>query len=181
VNQALNRPVHGRLALTERFLTAIVSNSFGALITLALNGYGHDAVRIARGMYEAAVNATFLEQHPEEIDDYLDFFWVKQKRLSDYLQANPPSGFSLVHVERIAEIDAEFDRVANRFKNRQGRLRNSWSAKSIRVRAEKVGLGELYPTFYGYATGIHHGDVSGLVSQSAKDDRTPIVSGHQET
>jgi hypothetical protein len=57
---------------------------------LALNGYGHDAMRIARGMYEAAVNATYLKLHPDEIDDYVDYHWVIQKKLYDYMQRYDP-------------------------------------------------------------------------------------------
>jgi hypothetical protein len=86
----LAKPVTGQLAIGQRFLAAIAANSFAALITLALNGYGHDAMRIARGMYEAAVNATYLKLHPDEIDDYVDYHWVIQKKLYDYMQRYDP-------------------------------------------------------------------------------------------
>jgi hypothetical protein len=60
VNTILAKPVGGQLQRIFHYMTAIASNSLGSLITLALNGYGHDAVRIARGMFETAVNAAYL-------------------------------------------------------------------------------------------------------------------------
>lgn len=169
VNKFLQPPVRGSLAIVEYFLVAIAANSFGSLITLVLNGYGLDAVRIARGMYEAAVNAGYLKLHPTELDDYIDFHWIRQKKFYDYLRQKRPSDLARIPAKTISETHAEFARVAPRFQNRNGRLRDSWCKKNLRTRAEEVGLGELYPTFYTYASGIHHGDISGLVAQSAKN------------
>jgi len=169
VKSFLQRPVKGPLATLEYFLTAIVANSLGALITLALNGYGHDAVRVARGMYEAAVNATYLKLHPTEVDDYVEFHWVRQKKLLDYFQRYSPSDLSRIPAKSIAEINAEFTRVAPLFQDSRGKPRGSWCKKDLRARAEEVGLGEFHPTFYAYASGIHHGDIDGLIAQSANN------------
>ena len=169
LNKFLQQSVKGPLPFVEYFLTAIVANSFGALITLALNGYGHDAVRVARGMYEAAVNAAYLKLHPTEVDDYIDFHWVRQKKLHDYFLQYSPSDLSRIPAERIAEMNAELAKVAHRFQDSRGRFRNSWCKKDLRARAEEAGFGQLYPTFYAQASGIHHGDIGGLIAQSAKD------------
>jgi hypothetical protein len=168
-NRFLQQTVEGPLGLVEHCLTAIVANSFGALITLALNGYGHDAVRIARGMFEAAVNAAYLKLHPAEVEDYIDFLRIRQKKLYDYSQRYSPSDLLRIPAETIAEMKAEFAKVAHRFQDSRGKLRNSWCRKDLRARAEEVRLGEFYPTFYAHASGIHHGDIGGLLAQSARD------------
>jgi hypothetical protein len=46
--------------------------------------------------------------------------------------------------------------------------RNSRCRKDLRARAEEVGFWQLYPTFYRSASGIHHGDISGVISQIAR-------------
>lgn len=169
VNQILNMPVKGQIGIVMRSFTAIVSNSFGALITLALNGYGYDAVRIARGMYEVAVTALYLKLHPDEIDDYLDYHWVRQKSLYNYMVQHDPANLARLKPAGVAEMDTELGKVAHRFQNKYGKFRGSWCHKDLRTRAQEVGLGELYPTFYSYASAIHHGDIGGLSAQSVKE------------
>src|ERR1035441_6520508 len=62
-------------------------------------------------------------------------------------------------------MDAEYAKVVSRFTGPKGKVRNDWCAKNLRQRSEDVGMGMFYPTFYGYASSIHHGDISGLAAQ----------------
>ena len=49
---------------------AAAANSYGALLTLVLNGYGQDAMKIARSIYETELNGFWLKNHPEDLDDF---------------------------------------------------------------------------------------------------------------
>ena len=169
VNGVIRRPLKGRLQTVLGFMTGIVSNSFGALITLSMNGYGHDALRISRGMFEISVNAAYLQRHPDEVDDFLDYHWVDQKKRLEYMEQHYPEGLRRLPANAIAEANAEYARVVPRFAGKSGRPRGSWSKKSVRDRAEEVGLGEFYPTFYAHASGVHHCDFAGLAAQAVKD------------
>jgi hypothetical protein len=164
------KPANAKLAKVEHFIAGIVANSLGALTTLVLNGYGHDAMRIAREMYEASVNAAYLIRHPDTVEDYLDFAWVTQQKRLDYLREHLPSSLARISIESAKEIEARFLAVRGRFSDRRGRLRNSWTPKSLRDRANDVGLGDLYRTFYEHASGIHHADICGLTSQATKGE-----------
>ncbi len=165
VNEILERPVSDQLPRILHYMMAIISNSLGSLITLALNGYGYDAVRIARGMFETSVNASYLAKHPPEVENYLDYYWIKQRKFLDYVRRDSPQLVRQLTQSDIDEIDREFAKVAPKFKDQRGRVRREWCAKNLRERAEAVGMGELYPTFYALASSIHHGDFSGLASQ----------------
>jgi hypothetical protein len=180
VNQVLAKPIGGKLPRVLHHMTAVISNSFGSLIALALNGYGHDGVRIARGMFETSVNAAYLSKDPTEIEDYLDYHWIRQKRLMDYMQKDDPALFKQLEQRVIDEINSEYAKVAPRFKTSQGKVRKEWCSKTLRDRAELVGMGKLYPTFYGYASSIHHGDFAGLAAQiSTGNFRTEIAPSFQ--
>ena len=109
------------------FMTGIVSNSFGALITLSMNGYGHDALRISRGMFEISVNAAYLQRHPDEVDDFLDYHWVDQKKRLEYMEQHYPEGLKRLPANTIAEANAEYAKVLPRFAGKSGRPRGSWS------------------------------------------------------
>jgi hypothetical protein len=165
VNTVLAKPIGGQLPRVLHYMTAIISNSLGSLITLALNGYGHDAVRISRGMFETSVNAAYLAKYPTEVEDYLNYHWIRQRRYLDYMCTDDPALFQQLKQSEIDEMDAEYAKVVSRFTGPKGKVRNDWCAKNLRQRSEDVGMGMFYPTFYGYASSIHHGDISGLAAQ----------------
>jgi hypothetical protein len=47
--------------------------SFSEITTLVGNGLGQGAIKIARSMLEIVINAEFLRQFPEHVDDYIDY------------------------------------------------------------------------------------------------------------
>jgi hypothetical protein len=105
-------------------MAGMVSNSFGALITLTLNGYGHDALRISRGMFEISVNAAYLQRHPEEVDDFLDYHWVNQRKRLDYMKQHDPEALRRLPAESISAVNTEYARVLARFADKVGKPRN---------------------------------------------------------
>ena len=185
-NGMFEKPVSSPFHEVVRSIAQNVMNSFGALITLVLNGYGSDAMKIARGMFEGAVNVGYLKQYPKKFNDYYDFYWIRQKKLLDYTRKFNPDGLRHVPSKDIEEIESKYSEVAGRFRNR-----NSWSGLRIKEMAEKVGLGRLYPTFYSFASSMHHVDISGLslqieketwdvaVAPSKKHLDNALLSGHQ--
>src|SRR5439155_18069352 len=71
-----------------RHLAKNAMNSLGATATLCLNGYGHDSLKLARSTYEAYLNAAYLEKHPDQLDDYIDFYHILIKQQLDHLEEN---------------------------------------------------------------------------------------------
>jgi hypothetical protein len=165
VNDILKEPVSDQLPRLLHYMTAIISNSLGSLITLSLNGYGHDAIRISRGMFEISVNGAYLAKNPTEVEDFVDYHWINQRKLLDYMREDDPALFRQLKQSDIDDIDQEYAKVAPRFFNKKGDVRSGWCARNLRQRAEAVGMGRFYPTFYAFASSIHHGDFTGLASQ----------------
>lgn len=52
-------------------------------MTLVLNGYGMDAMKVARSIYETDLNIFWLKNHPEDLADFLDYNIIHQKQLYD--------------------------------------------------------------------------------------------------
>ncbi len=168
-NEIFIKPVSEPLHKVLRYIAKIVSNSLGALITLVLNGYGNDAMKVARGMFEGAVIAGYLRQNPERLGDYLNWHWVRQKRLYEYMKKYDPELLQRVSPEKVKEMERQFEAVRGRFTNRHGKFRNSWSEKPLRQMAEAVGMGQLYPTFYSFASSMHHLDIGALSAQAEEE------------
>ena len=92
------------------------------------------------------------------------------------------------HAAEAAAITAEFCKVKHRYTNKRGRLRGSWSVKSIAQRAADVGMEQHYETFYDWASSMNHGDVSGMAAQAEGIDvdvapsfkwlNTALITGH---
>jgi hypothetical protein len=62
-------------------VTAAAANTHGAILTLVLNGYGHDAMKLARSLFEIELNILRLKAHPDEISDFVDYSIIQQKQL----------------------------------------------------------------------------------------------------
>ena len=80
VSDILQSPIEGKLLQVVGRMVAATVNSYGALLTLVLNGYGQDAMKIARSLYEAELNILWLKNHPEDLADFLDYHLIQQKR-----------------------------------------------------------------------------------------------------
>ncbi len=122
---------------------------------------------------------------------YIDYYWVERKRLIDYMKVDDPKLFAKLEKKFLDEIDTEYAKVAPKFTNSKGKVRKEWCTESLRARAEAAGLGKFYPTFYGFASSIHHGDFVGMSAQisggqfkpelapSFQAIRDALIMGHQ--
>lgn len=169
-NEAFSHPLTEPLHKVSRHIAKTVWNSFGALMVLALNGYGPDAMKIARGMFEASVTLGYLHLHPEQLDDYIDFHAVIRKRFHDYMKQSAPEQLKRYSHDVVREIEADFARVAPRFRTKSGGLRTSWAKKSFREMAREVGQEALYVNFYKFASSMHHSDMSGMIAQTLRTE-----------
>src|ERR1700677_1417359 len=81
--EMIRKPVQGPLFQIVGRMAAAAANTHGALLTLVLNGYGHDAMKLARSLFEIELNIVRPKAHPEEIDDFVDYSLIQQKQLYD--------------------------------------------------------------------------------------------------
>jgi hypothetical protein len=137
VSDMIRAPVEGQLLQIVGTMVAAAANSYGALLALVLNGYGQDAVKIARSIYEIELNVHWLKNHPEDVADFLDFNIIQQKQLYDEMTEEQQNA---VTKERYEKMIADYDRVLPRFISGRDktRPRNEWWRVSIYDRAKEA-------------------------------------------
>jgi hypothetical protein len=142
------------------------ANSYGALLTLVLNGYGHDALKIARSIFEIEINILRLRAHPSELDDFIAYTHIQNKLYYDTFSDEQKEQ---VPKERYDQMMQDYNRVLPRFVGRDKKTpRNEWCRESLYSRAKEAGPDylELYRTFYRFASSLHHMDVGGIVAHT---------------
>jgi hypothetical protein len=98
---------------TIYFQGRLIVEEFMEILLLCGNGYGIGAQKLVRGMYERAVTARYLINHPEEVDNFLDFH-----RVSDYKflnAAEQSTGRNLFSPEQMKKIKEDYESVKGQF------------------------------------------------------------------
>lgn len=168
--EMIRKPVEGPLFQAVGRMAAAAANTHGALLTLVLNGYGHDAMKLARSLFEIEINILRLKAHPEEIEDFMGYHFIRQKQLYDMFSDEQKKRVSQ---ERHDRMMGDYNSVLERFTTGRDktRPRNEWCRESVYKRAEEAGPQylSLYRMFYGQASSMHHLDFAGIAAHSDAD------------
>jgi hypothetical protein len=149
-----------------RHLAKSVGNSVCAVMLLGANGFGVDALKIGRCMFEAAVTVAYLRQHPEEFQDYFDFHFLVAERRHYFMARYAPQLLDELTPEAFASTRDSYARVVSRYTNKKGKVRSRWGKRSFSAMCVELGLQELYLSFYDLASHIIHADISGVMAQA---------------
>jgi len=176
--EMLQQSVEEDLAAVTKQITRTVTSSMESVLILVNNGKGTDALTIGRSMFEAAVTVSYLESHPELVQDFVDFLWVKRKKHYDYLLKFAPAQAKLRSAVEIQQMETEYARVKSRFTNRKGVVRNSWCKLSVAAMAEEIGAASLYGGLYPFTSSYVHVDILRLVA--AKENSGEVEQAPSE-
>jgi len=179
-NEFWNKPVSGPSPHVVGRICCIVCNSLGGLAILVLNGYGNDAMKIARGMFETAVTVGYLKRHPEQFQDFWDFHCIRHRRSYELMVKLAPQHAQNISEDKIAEMERNYAAVVDRFKNKDRKVRTRWSKVSFRKMTEELGMGELYSTFYNWASSMIHLDIGGILLQAERETMGVDVAPSEE-
>ena len=158
-----------------RHIAKTVCNSLGAVLVLTCNGYGNDAMKVARSMFEGAVTVGYLKLHPEQLQDYMDFVWLSSHKLIQFLRDHSQETLKDIADEDLAHSEQEYQRVAPRFTNRGGKVRSHWCKRPFSQMVVDVGLAPWYPSFYHLASAMHHVDMRGLATQLERNPDPEVL------
>lgn len=138
VSEIIMTPIRGQLAQIIGQMSAAASNTYGAMLTLVLNGFGNDAMKLARSLFEIELNIRRLKNHPEELQDFLDYHFIQRKQLYDIFTDEQKKKMPS---ERHQEMMAEYNRGLPRFIKDKARQipRSEWCRDSLFVRAKEAG------------------------------------------
>jgi hypothetical protein len=160
-----------KVVLNLALLTGVAMTE---LVTLVGNGLGHGAMKIARGILEGAINAEYFRRFPGECEDYLQWHWVEQHKLLNYVREHSPKVIEHLQVENMERIEKEFDAVRSRFEyttaEDKKKLRGSWCSLDLGTRAAKTDFLESYRTINPLASQILHGSIGGLAMHFDLDE-----------
>jgi len=139
------------------FYGNLVAEDFMELFLMAVNGYGYGAMKLLRSMYEHTIVLKYLHEHPEEIDAFLDFDRVQQRKLM--YQVFDIFGRDVLSPEAIAATESRFEEVKERFtikccgvKNctcTHTRVNHTWSKLDFVAMAKQTGeIGKMLVNAY---------------------------------
>jgi hypothetical protein len=145
IDLAFKRTFHatGLLDHEVYFLGRLIAEEFMEILLLCANGYGIGAQKLLRGMYERAVTAYYLREHPGEVENYLSFHKVAAHKFLKAVQAS--MGDNIFSPEQVAKTEQEFNEVRGRFMVRDckvcntTRLNHTWSSRDLVSMARASG------------------------------------------
>jgi hypothetical protein len=150
----------------ERFVFGfgrLCCEDFFEVLLLSTNGYGVGAAKLLRTLFEHAVTLHYLNEHPDELNNFFDYSFVTEhKLLKPILDTFGTTGFANTGVSE-AEVEERFQGVKDRFKitdcKKCGtqKLNHTWSKLDFVSMAKQTGsLGLLVvPAYYGPLTHAH--------------------------
>lgn len=172
-----------RVAFT---LGRLCVEDFMEILVLAGNGYGIGALKILRGMYERAVTAWHLHSHPEETENYLDFFWVSQHKLARAVADT--FGEGVLPKDKLEEMERMYEEVRDKFivTACEGcgtkQLNYTWTKLDFVTMARRVGsIGQFIVPAYYLPTQQAHSTVRAILSRLEEGEDNGIVfRGHAQ-
>lgn len=145
------------------------------ILLLGANGYGVGALKILRGMYEKAVTAYYLHDHPEETENFVDFFWMTQHKLAQAIQET--FGKEALASVPLEEVEMNYKEVRDRFmvtdceKCGTQRLNYTWSKLDFVSMARAAGsIGKLIVPGYYIPMRETHSTPQAILSRLAESE-----------
>lgn len=138
------------------------------------NGYGQAATKLVRGLYERGVTLLYLQDHPEFIDDFLDFHHISQRKL--LFSINETMGEGTLSREMADKVEAQYQEVKEKFmvtdcaKCKTKRLNHTWNKLDFVAMAKKTPLGQLIVPGYYLPLRQAHSTMGSLLSRLEETD-----------
>jgi hypothetical protein len=151
---------------------------FNEILLCCGNGAGHAGQKLLRGLYERAVTLRYLHENPDEIQNFLDYYHVSQRKLK--IACERTMGADTFSPEQAAEIEREFEEVKDKFmiadceKCGTKRLNHTWSKLDLVAMANKTSLGKLNALGYIIPLRQAHATVASMLSRMAAGDNDGI-------
>jgi len=160
--EVLEEPETRALERTLRYFAVCLANSSVAVATFCCDGFGADALKISRSMFENYLTFRYLLLRPKELNDFLSFDAVaRHKRLQCYKEKFPRM-YSMFSADQIKAVEKNYSAVRKNFLSRNGKTRDRWCRHDLAEMARITGRVEMYDVFYRHASSVLHIDPMGL-------------------
>jgi len=135
------------------------------------NGSGIAASKLLRTLYERAVTLTYINDHPEELDNFIDYHAVAQKKL--FYSLRSIFGKDYLSVEDEQKMLADFEAVKEKFmvtdceKCGTRRLNHTWNKLDFVAMAKATGgLGKMINEAYYVPMRRTHSTIAALLERA---------------
>ncbi|SRR6266481_64780 len=153
--QTMDTPI----AKIAYFYGRLIVEDFMEIFLVAANGYGIAAMKLLRSMYEHTVTLRYLHDHPDEVQDFIDYDAVQQFKLMQPIFET--FGADALPAETISEVKRKYGEVKQKFKitdcKKCGteRMNHTWNKLHFAAMAKKAGsVGSLIVN--GYFIPLRH-------------------------
>ena len=160
-NRILAVAVFGQAPQVLSLILKTMTNDYGAVLTLVLNGYGVQAMKIARSMFEGECLVHHLKTDPQALQDYVNFEPITRKRFYDLMT---PDRQKAIDPELVENMNRDYAQAEPEFVTSKGGVRQNWSDTTVLKKAKAAGLEDLYHRPYNLASSMHHYDFQALVA-----------------
>ena len=140
------------------------------------NGYGAAALKLVRSLYERGVTLTYLHQHPDELDAFVDFHDVQSFKL--LVSIEETIGKGTVSEKVSAEVRTRYEEVKERFivtsckECGSERVNHTWNKLDFVALAKHTGsLGKLIVQGYYLPMRHAHATLASLMSRLEETER----------
>ena len=158
----ITRPQRAILGLASLSMISMLE-----LVTLVGNGLAQGGMKILRSMLEYGINAEYLRRNPEEVDAFIEWYWIGHYKELNYMRDHMPAAYARLAPKDIAESGKEYNRVKPRFEyeTRAGKrkFRNRWCRPDLPERAKRTDFTVYYDRTYSLTSDLLHGSVAGMV------------------
>ncbi len=164
-NVGLSEPVDKFVLVYGR----VCAEDFFEILLCCGNGNGHAAEKLLRGLYERAVTLRYLHEHPNEIHDFLDYYWVSQHKLM--IACKQTMGEEVFPQGACEEIEREYQATKDKFMvpDCKGcgtkKLNHTWSKLDFAAMARTSSLGKLIALGYYIPLRDAHATVASMLSR----------------
>jgi hypothetical protein len=152
-------------------------DDFLEILLLAANAETYGAMKVLRPMFERVVTLLYLKEHPDDIQKYLNYYWIDQHKLIHFIETTFQRG--VLDPETVKEAEGNYKRVRDAYKitdcEKCGTTRPgiSWTPKDILTMAKEIGLSDFIVPAYYIPLQHTHPKVKGMLDRlrETKDGR----------
>lgn len=158
--------------------------NFFAILVLCSNGFGGDALKLLRSMFELGVTTSHLAEHPDQLDSFLDYHWI---RIHKQLRATQEDlGPEAVPAEWAEEIERNFASVKSQYevevcsKCGSTRINHSWTRLDLVSMARGIERlrSLIAPAYYIPLNHVHAG--MAMLAGRVSETQTGLLELHRK-
>ena len=89
-----------------------VFEAFDEILLLCGNGYSAGGLKILRGMFERTITVCYLQKHPDDIERYQKYFYVRRRKEISAIRRTFPKALP---IDRLEEFEKDYEDVRELF------------------------------------------------------------------